>query len=51
MRTGLILGLMIFAGGAGAAALAAATGPAGADAKPLEVVPFVDIQKYLGTLY
>jgi len=51
MRMGLILGLMIFAGGAGASASAAASGPAGASAKPLEVVPFVDLQKYLGTWY
>jgi apolipoprotein D and lipocalin family protein len=47
----LILALMIFAGGAGAVAMAAASGPAGAASKPLEVVPFVDLQKYLGTWY
>ncbi|MGZ5488004.1 MAG: lipocalin family protein [Candidatus Aminicenantales bacterium] len=42
MRIGLILGFMIVTGAAAAF---------GASAKPLEVVPRVDLQRYLGTWY
>jgi apolipoprotein D and lipocalin family protein len=42
MKIGIILGLMIFAGVAASLK---------AEDKPLDVVPFVDIQKYLGTWY
>jgi apolipoprotein D and lipocalin family protein len=43
VKIGLIIGLLIFAGGAAVVARS--------KDKPLEVVPFVDIQKYLGTWY
>jgi len=49
MRIGLIMGLLIFAGSASAAAVAAVS--AGAEMKPLDVVPYVDLQRYLGTWY
>lgn len=42
MRIGLILGFMIVTG---------AVAAFGASAKPLEVVPRVDLQRYLGTWY
>lgn len=42
MRLGIILGFMVFA---------AAAGALGAETKPLEVVPHVDLQRYLGTWY
>ena len=55
MRIGSILALLMFAGGAGALAMAASCRPAGAanpaGPKPLEVVPRVDLQRYLGTWY
>ncbi|HVP89629.1 MAG TPA: lipocalin family protein [Terriglobales bacterium] len=49
MRIALMLGLLIFAGGAGVlGAAAASNAPA---SKPLEVVPHVDLQRYLGVWY
>jgi len=42
MKMGIVIGLLIFAG-------IAAVGRAVAETKSLEVVPFVDIQRYLGT--
>jgi apolipoprotein D and lipocalin family protein len=42
MKIGIILSLMIFAGAAASLK---------AEDRPLDVVPFVDIQKYLGTWY
>ncbi len=44
MKAGILLMMIMIAG---TAAIAAAT----AETKPLDVVPFVDIQKYLGTWY
>lgn len=41
MKSGILIGLCVWAG------VAAARG----ETKPLEVVPFVDVQKYLGTWY
>jgi len=52
MRLGFALAFMIMAGGAGALALAAGSRAADAAAtKLLEVVPHVDLQRYLGTWY
>jgi apolipoprotein D and lipocalin family protein len=44
MKIAIVLGFLIFAG-------TAAAGRAAAETKPLEVVPFVDIRKYIGTWY
>jgi apolipoprotein D and lipocalin family protein len=44
MKIGIILGFLILGG-------VAAAGRAVAETKPLEIVPFVDVQKYLGTWY
>ncbi len=46
MRIGIILGILIACG-----AVSAVSASSRADVKPLEVVPHVDIQKYLGVWY
>jgi apolipoprotein D and lipocalin family protein len=54
MKINIILGSLIYAAGAlalAAAAFAADSASAAAEKKPLEVVPYVDLQKYLGTWY
>jgi apolipoprotein D and lipocalin family protein len=54
MKMSIILGTLIFATGVlalAAAAFAADSASPAAEKKPLEVVPCVDLQKYLGTWY
>lgn len=51
MRIAIILGPLVFGGSALALAAFAALTSSDAQNKPLEVVPHVDIQKYLGTWY
>jgi apolipoprotein D and lipocalin family protein len=51
MKVAIILGLLVFGGSALAVATSAPPAPPGAENKPLEAVPYVDVQRYLGTWY